>query len=135
VGDGEVTETQVENRARTFTPPPRAAVREEAKQMFTGVTVKNLPQGMEMTALMTMLEERGLPVSMEDIDVKLYKERRKIAADIEGLTAEVCNKLIDSIHFKEFPDWERTVYCRGISMISPVKRAPRTLSLQEQEQE
>ena len=82
-------------------------MRQEAKERFTGVTIKNLPQGMEAGELMTMLEERGLPIGLEDIEVKLYKERRKMAADIDGLSAEVCIKLIDAIHSKEFPIWEK----------------------------
>ena len=119
VGDGEVTESEVENHAKSFTPPPRGLVREEAKQMFRGVTVKNLPQGFEMADLMAMLEDSGLPAGIKDIQVSLYKERKqKMEADIEGLTAEVSNKLIDTIHEKEFPTWERKLYCRGMSDVS-----------------
>ena len=58
-----------------------------------------------------------------------------MAADIDGLSAEVCNKLIDAIHSKEFPIWERKLYCRGISTISPIKRPPGPLNLQEQVKE
>ena len=66
------------------------------------VTLKNLPKGMETTEPMIILEKK----SMEDIEGNLYKERYEMAADIERLSAEVYNKFINCIHFKEFPVWD-----------------------------
>ena len=65
LGSGEVAEEDVESEARSFTPPVKTQVSKEDKELFSAVQVRNLPDKVDMSDLMTMLKEHGLPEGMD----------------------------------------------------------------------
>ena len=85
---------------------------------FTGVVIKNLPAEITETDLLAFLISKGLPETVANPKVK--RSDRNTNVDIEGIENEVCEKLIENIHERNF--FNRTVYCRGLKdLISPIK--------------
>ena len=122
VGSGEVLEEDVETEARSFTPPAKAKVSQESKEQFRGVHVRNLPNQVDKVDLMQVLEEHGLPKGMEE-NVRVYQHgKRTKAADIEPLSADICNLMIEKTDQKVIDIWDKKLRCIGISGLSPVKR-------------
>ena len=108
--NGDISELGVHSH---LTPPARAAVAEVDKAKFSGVNIRNLPKDITITDLQTLLEEKGLPSGHESISLIKYK--RSTGADIEGLTAEVCIKLIETVN-EQFEDaFDRKLFCSGMS--------------------
>ena len=129
VGSGEVMEEEVEVEARSFTPRAKAPVSLAAKERFAGVHVGNLPKEVDKADLMQVLEAHGLPEGMEE-NVKIYKHgKRSMAADIEPLTADICNLMIEKMNKKVIEIWDKLLHCSGISVISPRKPPPTSVAL------
>ena len=113
----------METEARSFTPPAKAPVSQESKKQFRGVHVRNLPNEVDKVDLMQVLEEHGLPKGMEE-NVHVFQHgRRTKAADIEPLSADICNLMIEKTDQKVIDIWDKKLRCIGISGLSPVKRA------------
>ena len=131
LGSGEVAEEDVESEARSFTPPVKTQVSKEDKELFSAVQVRNLPDKVDMSDLMTMLKEHGLPEDMDEENVTLGKNGRKgrtWAAKIGPLSSETCNIMIENIDKKVIPIWDKLLHCVGVSGFSPVKpAAPQSL--------
>ena len=121
-----VEEVSVESQVRNFTPPPKGTIREENKQEFCGVNLKNLPKDAMEEDVVNLLKKKGMP-SDPNINVTLVKKNKNAIADIEGLEAEICKKLIEEIHEKECEDFDRKLYCRPLSrLITPTKTPSKT---------
>ena len=67
------------------------------------------------------MEANGLP-SVEKISVNLVDNNKNAIADVEGLEAEICQKLIENLHEKKIEDIDRIIYCRPIfGLVTPTK--------------
>ena len=98
-----------------FTPPVRPAVPEVSKAKFSGVNMRNLPREMTITDLQAFLEDKGLPAEHNKISILKYK--RSSGADIEGIPADICINLIETINEKFEVTLDRKLFCSGISDI------------------
>ena len=120
-GNGEIIEEDIEKEAKSFTPPPRAKPSQAAKERFTGVQVRNLPLQVDMGEVMEFLEENGLPKGMKD-NVKFFKKKRNSGVDIESLSTEVINKMIENLD-KKVSIWDqKLLHCVGATTLSPIKQ-------------
>ena len=113
----------METEARSFTPPAKAPVSQESKKQFRGVHVRNLPNEVDKVDLMQVLEGHGLPKGMEENVHVFQHDKRTKAADIEPLSADICNLMIEKTDQKVIDIWGKKLRCIGISGLSPVKRA------------
>ena len=120
-GSGEIIEEDIEKEAKSFTPPPRAKPSQAAKERFTGVQVRNFPLQVDMGEVMELLEENGLPKGMKD-NVKFFKKKRNSGVDIESLSTEVINKMIENLD-KKVSIWDqKLLHCVGATTLSPTKQ-------------
>ena len=118
-GGDDVNELDVHS---SFTPPARAGVTEVAKAKFSGVNIRNLPREMTTTNLQTFLEEKGLPAGHDKISLIKYK--RSSGADIEGIPADICIKVIEAVN-EQFEDaFDRKLFCSGISDLGTAEQSP-----------
>ena len=120
-GSGEVMEEDIEKEASSFTPPPRAQPSQAAKERYTGVQVRNFPLQVDIEEVMELLEKNGLPKGMRD-NVKFFKKKRNSQVDIDLLSAEVCNKMIENLD-NQISIWDqKLLHCVGATTVSPTKQ-------------
>ena len=115
---GEVSEKTVEIKATDqFTPPHKSRSRESKdNDKFIGVTLKNFPKDIPEREVKIFLEGQGIPITHSG--VKITRNFKSTKVDIMDIEAELCNKLIASIHEKVF--FTNKVYCRGVLDIRKV---------------
>ena len=115
-------EDTAEIDAKAFTPPVRQPVSETTKANFSGVNIRNLPKDMSLSDLQTLLEDAGLPSGHQDITLLKYK--RSMGADVEKISADTSNKLIDNFNEKFITVIDRKLYCSGVMDIGGQIRTP-----------
>ena len=109
----EAQEDSADLNVKAFTPPVRAPVSEANKTKFSGVNFRNLPKDINLSDLQTLLEDKGLPAGHDKIAIIKYK--RSTGADIEGISADICNTLIEAFNGQFITLLDRKVYCTGMT--------------------
>ena len=109
----EAQEDSADLDVKAFTPPVRAPVTEANKTKFSGVNFRNLPKDINLSDLQTLLEDTGLPAGHDKIAIIRYK--RSTGADIEGISADICNTLIEASNGQFITLLDSKVYCSGMT--------------------
>ena len=91
---------------------PRAQPSKGAKELYTGVQVRNFLLQVDIEEVMELLEDNGLPKGMRE-NVKIFKKKRNSGVNIELLSAEVCHKMIENLE-KNISIWDqKLLHCSG----------------------
>jgi len=103
---------------KNFTPPHRPKNSTNESIQFTGVSLKNVPENVPEKAILSFLENKGLPKGCTNL--KFQNKKNSINIDIEGIESAVCHTLIENIHEKV--NLGVKIYCRGLSnIVTPPK--------------
>ena len=106
----------------------REAPTERDVEQYDGLTVKNIPSHLDDKQIFEFLFNYGLPDDHGIDLIRINKDKKNTWVVVDGLTPDVVNTMISSLHFPKTRQkfFDVPIYCRGLRNMTPIKDKPIT---------